>query len=96
MAHHLRPLLDVDDLDALPEWEEGCRALMAYVSEMNLPNAGPAQWLHSEMLISVELSYGSPVIVFEEGTGRRSTLPLVDAQPERLRAVGRRRAPQYS
>ncbi len=95
MTYQLRPLLDVDDLDARPEWEQGRRALLAYVSEMNLPHAGPAQWLHSEMLISVELAYGSPVIVFEGG-GRRRTLPLVDADSGRLRAVGLGRAPQYS
>jgi len=86
-----RPPLDVDDLDALPEWHRGREALMAFITEMNLPGAGldcpgarPALWLHAGMLISVELAYGIPVIVLQDDH-RRTVMPLADADLERLR-----------
>jgi hypothetical protein len=90
-----RPLLDVDDLDARPEWHPGREALLAFIAELNLPSvevdphgAAPAEWLHARMLISVELAYGIPVIVFQDDD-RRSTLLLAEATIERLRVQGR-------
>jgi hypothetical protein len=87
-----RPLLDVDDLDIRPEWDRGRDALMAFIAESNLPGTAPdqngrrpAQWLHAEMLISVELVYGTPVIALEGGCGRTS-IPLAHAQIEDLRS----------
>jgi hypothetical protein len=90
-----RPILDVDDLDCRPEWERGREALLAFIAEFNLPGAPAdpqgtrrAQWLHPEMLISVELIYGIPVIALEGGC-RRTTIPLADAEVGRLRSESR-------
>lgn len=90
-----RPLLEVEDLDARPEWHQGCAALMAFIGELNLQSAqtnrlgqGWAQWLCGGMLISVELAYGTPVILFEDDQ-RRTMLLLADAEIEKLRAASR-------
>jgi hypothetical protein len=92
---YVRPILDVDDLDCRPEWERGREALLAFIAEFNLPGAAPdpqgtrrAQWLHPEMLISVELIYGTPVIALEGGW-RRTTIPLAHAGIEKLRSESR-------
>ena len=86
-----RPLLDVDDLDALPEWQRGRDALMAFITELDLPGAGlewpearPAQWAYGGLLISVELAYGIPVIILEDDD-RRTVMRLADANQDRLR-----------
>jgi hypothetical protein len=91
-----RPLLDIDDLDARPEWHGGCEALLAFVGELNLPGSGlnvhgerPAQWLHAGMLISVELAYGIPVIALQDDH-HRIVILLADAEIETLRAHSRR------
>jgi hypothetical protein len=90
-----RPLLEVDDLDARPEWHRGREALLAFVTELNLPHAesdrhgaGAAQWLHAGMLISVELAYGMPVIILKDDQ-RRTVIPLAVAELETLRAQHR-------
>jgi hypothetical protein len=90
-----RPILDVDDLDCRPEWERGREALLAFIAELNLLCAPPdpqgtrrAQWLHPEMLISVELIYGTPVIALEGGC-QRTTIPLADAEIGKLRSKSR-------
>jgi hypothetical protein len=90
MAPSHRPVLEVDDLDARPEWCRGREALLAFVTELNLPDAEwdwrgerPAQWLHANMLISVELVYGMPVIVLQDDH-RRVVMPLADADLEML------------
>jgi hypothetical protein len=92
---YVRPILDVDDLDSRPEWERGREALLAFIAEFNLPGVAPdpqgtrqAQWLHPEMLISVELIYGTPVIALEGGD-RRTTIPLADAEIGKLRSETR-------
>ena len=90
-----RPILDVDDLDCRPEWERGREALLAFIAEFNLPGAPldpqgtrRAQWLHPEMLISVELIYGTPVIALERGR-RRTAIPLAHADIGKLRSESR-------
>jgi hypothetical protein len=87
-----RPLLEVDDLDARPEWHRGCAALMALVSELNLQSTQTnrhserlAQWHCGGMLISVELAYGTPIIALEVDQHRTMIL-LADAEFEKLRA----------
>jgi hypothetical protein len=69
---------------------------MAFIAELNLPGAEPdahgqrhAQWLYAGMLISVELSYGTPVVALEDAC-RRTVYLLVDAEIEELRAASRR------
>jgi hypothetical protein len=91
-----RPLLDVDDLDALPEWHRGREALIAFITELNLPGAGldwpgaqPAQWRHAGMLISVELAYGMPVIILQDELCR-TVMPLADTDLDRLRLAAER------
>jgi hypothetical protein len=87
-----RPLLEVDDLDSRLEWGRGCGALMALISELDLQSTQTnslgerlAQWQRGEMLISVELAYGTPVIVLESAQ-HRAMIPLADADIEKLRA----------
>jgi hypothetical protein len=86
-----RPLLDIDDLDALPEWHRGRQALMEFITQLDLPGAGfdwpearPAQWAYGGMLISVELAYGIPLIVLRD-EHRRTVMPLAEADQDRLR-----------
>jgi hypothetical protein len=86
-----RPLLDVDDLDALPEWHRGREALMAFITQLDLPGAGldwpggrPAQWAYGGLEISVELAYGIPVIILQKDD-RRTVMRLADANQDRLR-----------
>jgi len=100
IASH-RPPLDVDDLDALPEWHRGREALMAFITESNItesnlpgaepdwPGARPAQWLRGGLLISVELAYGIPVIILQD-EDRRTVIPLADADQDRLRLASTR------
>ena len=87
-----RPLLEVDDLDACPQWHRGCLALMTLVTELNLQSIQMnaygerlAQWQCGAMLISVELAYGTPVIAIE-GDQRRTVILLADAEIEKLRS----------
>jgi hypothetical protein len=93
LGSRYRPLLEFDDLDARPEWHRGRQALMAFIAELNLPGAEPdphgqrsAQWLYAGMLISVELCYGTPVVVIENDRCRR-VFRLADVEIEQLRAA---------
>jgi hypothetical protein len=88
-----RPLLEFDDLDARPEWDRGRQALLAFIAELNLPGAEPdahgqryAQWLYAGMLVSVELSYGTPVVAIEDDH-RRTVFLLADVEIEELWAA---------
>jgi hypothetical protein len=90
-----RPLLEVLDLDARPEWSRGCAALIALIREFDLQSTQTnplgeqlAQWQCGGMLISVELGYGAPVIVLESDQ-RRTMILLADAEIETLRAESR-------
>jgi hypothetical protein len=89
----------VDDLDARPEWSQGCGALMALIGELdhqstqtNSLGGRLAQWQLPGMLISVELAYGTPVIVLESDQ-RRTMILLADAEIEKLRAECRSFSP---
>jgi hypothetical protein len=66
---------------------------MAFIAELNLPGAEPdlggqrsAQWLYAGMLISVELSYGTPVVAIESDQCR-TAFRLADLEIEQLRAA---------
>jgi hypothetical protein len=90
-----RPVLEIADLDACPEWSIGRDALMALITEVDARSAGcdmigsqPAEWLHDGVLISVQLVYGTPVVAFEGGSSRTS-IPLAEADLEQLRARSR-------
>jgi hypothetical protein len=68
---------------------------MALIDELDLQSTqrNPlgerlAQWQYGGMLISVELAYGTPVIVFESDQRRTTTL-FADAELEKLRAESR-------
>jgi hypothetical protein len=68
---------------------------LTFVAELNLPAAESdphgqrwAEWLHSGMVVSVELSYGTPVVILCDNR-RRTVLPLTDVELETLRDESR-------